>query len=93
MVEQRAGRPARRTHVAVQLSSDPTPAKRQPGLIVFGLIWTAFSSIFLVVGLGIAWKAVTVGGWDKVPCEIERFEIRAEMKKDPVFTPDLVFRY
>jgi hypothetical protein len=79
--------------VAVQLSSDPTPAKRQPGLIVFGLIWTAFSSIFLVVGLGIAWKAVTVGGWDKVPCEIERFEIRAEMKKDPVFTPDLVFRY
>ncbi len=60
---------------------------------MFGLIWTAFSSIFVVVGLGIAWKGMRVGGWDKVPCEIERFEIRAEMTKDPVFTPDLVFRY
>lgn len=79
--------------MALQSTSEPTPPKRQPGLIFFGLIWTAFSSIFVVVGLGVAWKGVAVGGWDKVPCEIERFEIRADMKEDPVFTPDLVFRY
>jgi len=79
--------------VALQTDSDPTPPKRQPGLIVFGLIWTAFSSIFVAVGLSTAWKAVKVGGWNEVPCEIERFEIRADAKKDPVFTPDLVFRY
>lgn len=77
----------------MQSTDNPTPPKRQPGLIVFGLIWTAFSSIFVVVGLAGTWKAVKVGGWDKVPCEIERFEIRADPKKDPVFTPDLVFRY
>jgi hypothetical protein len=79
--------------VLLQNTSDPTPAKRPPGLLVFGLIWTAFSSIFVVIGLGITWKAMKVGAWDKVPCEIERFEIRHDLKKDPVFTPDLVFRY
>ena len=76
-----------------QVPSVPTPPRRQPGLIVFGVLWTAFSSIFVALGLSGVWKAVTVGGWDKVPCEIERFEIRAEAGKDPAFTPDLVFRY
>ncbi|TAE78009.1 MAG: DUF3592 domain-containing protein [Verrucomicrobia bacterium] len=71
----------------------PRVSGRQPGLIVFGLIWTAFSSVFVVLGLSGLWKAVTVSGWERVPCEIERFEIRANAGKTPAFAADLRFHY
>lgn len=62
-------------------------------MIVFGVIWTLFSSIFVVIGLWTCWKAIAVSGWDKVPCVIERFEILADPKEDPPFRADLVFHY
>lgn len=61
--------------------------------IVFGVIWTLFSSIFVVVGLGLFWKSEKVRGWEEVPCEIERFEILDDPDADPPFTVDLVFRF
>lgn len=62
-------------------------------IVVFGVGWTVFSSVLVAVGLWMAWKAIVVGGWDRVPCEIERFEIAADVSADPPFRPDLVFRY
>jgi hypothetical protein len=79
--------------VAGQDNDDSTPPKRTIGLIVFGVIWTLFSSIFVVVGLWTSWKAVTVSAWDKVPCVIERFEILDDKNQDPPFRADLVFHY
>lgn len=70
-----------------------TNTKGGCGLLAVGLIWTLFSSIFVVVGLGMSWKAYTVSGWDKIPCEIVRFEIAADRKQDPIFRPDLEYRY
>ncbi len=62
-------------------------------MIVFGTGWTLFSSIFVCVGLWTTWKGVSQSAWDKVPCVIERFEIKADQKKDPVFETDLKFSY
>ncbi len=63
------------------------------GLILFGTVWTLFSSAFVCAGLMATWRGVSQSAWDKVPCVIERFEIRADPKKDPVFQPDLKFHY
>ncbi len=63
------------------------------GSILFGTVWTLFSSIFVCVGLWITWKGVSQSAWKKVPCVIERFEIRADQKKAPAFQPDLKFRF
>ncbi len=62
-------------------------------MIVFGTVWTLFSSVFVCVGLWTTWKGVSQSAWDKVPCVIERFEIRADPKKSPVFEADLKFSY
>ena len=63
------------------------------GQIIFGVAWTLFSSVFVCVGLGVTWKGVSQSAWEKVPCVIERFEILADQKKNPVFEVDLKFRY
>lgn len=62
-------------------------------LLIFGIIWTAFSSIFVVVGLKGALNEGKVQGWEEVPCAIEKFEITASKKNDPPFRPDVVFTY
>jgi hypothetical protein len=67
--------------------------KRSWGLVVFGVVWTAFSSIFVGVGLWSVGKTFSAGNWDRVPCVIERFEIAADPAKDPPFQADLVFHY
>lgn len=61
--------------------------------ILFGVFWTLFSSVFVVVGLGVFWNSEKIRGWDEVPCEIERFEILDDADAAPPFTVDLVFRY
>lgn len=61
--------------------------------MVFGLGWTLFSLIFVVVGLSIFWKEQGNENWKKVPCTIERFEITANQKEDPPFRADLKYRY
>lgn len=63
------------------------------GLILFGTVWTLFSSAFVCAGLMATWRGVSQSAWDKVPCVIERFEIRADQKKNPVFEADLKFTY
>jgi len=70
-------------------------AKREGarGSFWFGIIWTLFSSIFLVMGLLAVFQSLSRNTWDKVPCVIERFEIRADRKQSPPFQPDLRFRY
>ena len=60
---------------------------------MFGIIWTAFSSIFVVVGLWGTIGEAGLQGWDEVPCMVEKFEITASKKEDPPFRPDVVFRY
>jgi len=62
-------------------------------MIVFGTVWTLFSSVFVCVGLYAAWQSLFQSAWEKVPCVVERFEILADQKKNPVFEADLKFRY
>jgi hypothetical protein len=63
-----------------------------PGL-AFGLFWTAFSSIFVAAGVGMAWSSLGTLAWDKVPCVVERFEIREDPAKNEPFTAEVSFRY
>lgn len=63
------------------------------GLVGFGIFWTLFSSIFVVAGLWMAWKTITVRGWSETPCTIERFEITADPSQKPPFRADLLFHY
>lgn len=61
--------------------------------LIFGIIWTAFSSIFVVIGLMGTLNEGKLQDWDEVPCMIERFEITASKKDDPPFRPDVLFYY
>ena len=74
-------------------SREARPRKGTAGTILFGVLWTLFSSIFVGVGCWLNWKSIAVSGWEKVPCFIERFEILADQNEDPAFRPDLEFRY
>ncbi len=70
------------------------PGRMNKGcLIGFGLIWTALSSIFVLAGMGMAWKSAGRDSWERVPCVIERFEIGAERLREPPFIPEVRFRY
>ncbi len=61
--------------------------------ILFGVGWTLFSSIFVVVGLWAFWSSEKIRAWDELPCTIERFEIADDPDADPPFSVDLLFRY
>ena len=74
-------------------SSREASGKVNRGTLVFGVVWTLFSSIFLVIGLGTTWKTIRVSGWDKIPCVIERFEILADKDENPPFRADLRYHY
>ncbi len=67
--------------------------RRSWSLVLFGIVWTAFSSIFVGVGLSSVGKEFSTWKRDRVPCLIDRFEIRADQGSKPPFQPDLVFRY
>ena len=56
--------------------------KRGCGQRAFGIFWTAFSSIFLVIGLWAMSGSISAIGWKEIPCTIERFEI-VPGKKEP----------
>lgn len=85
--------PALNPIVANQITNSGGQRGIQIGQIVFGVIWTLFSSVFLCIGLWITWKGVSQSAWKPTPCTIERFEIRDDPKKSPVFQEDLRFRY
>lgn len=74
-------------------SGQSSESKAGCGGRIFGIVWTAFSSIFVCVGLWMTWGALEAWKWKSVPCVIERFEIVADQKLDPPFRPDLVYRY
>lgn len=61
--------------------------------ILFGLGWTAFSLVFVVIGVGMAMKSWRASAWDEVPCEVERFEIVDERDADPPFRAEVLFHY
>ena len=60
---------------------------------LFGIFWTAFSLIFVAVGLWQAGKALSSRGWEKVPCVIEKFEIVPDAENAGEFRADLSYRY
>lgn len=61
--------------------------------IVFGIGWTLFSLVFVFIGLSQFWKRQTSESWQRVPCTIERFEIKTDHTQDPPFVADVKFRY
>lgn len=63
------------------------------GQRAFGIFWTAFSSIFLAIGLWVVWGSISAGGWKETPCTIERFEIVPGTKDREDFRADLLYRY
>ena len=67
--------------------------KSSRGLLVFGLFWTAFSSIFLVVGLKTGYDALNRSTWPEAPCTVTSFQIKASQKTDPPFQPNIEYTY
>ncbi|MBK1828600.1 DUF3592 domain-containing protein [Haloferula rosea] len=61
--------------------------------MLFGIGWTAFSSIFVAVGLFAFWSGVKTRTWEEVPCKILKFEIIDVVKEDPPFKVELAYRY
>ena len=75
------------------LSNSTTSRNAGCGVLVFGIVWTAFSFIFLCFGLYFVWQAMDRSTWEEVPCEIESFEIKHNKRSDEAFTPEVRFRY
>ncbi|MBT8043842.1 MAG: DUF3592 domain-containing protein [Verrucomicrobiae bacterium] len=67
--------------------------KSSGGLLVFGIFWTAFSSIFAIVGLKTGYDAYNRSGWPETPCEVSRFEVAAKPDTDPPFQPKVQYSY
>ncbi|MFU8894059.1 MAG: DUF3592 domain-containing protein [Luteolibacter sp.] len=63
------------------------------GLVLFGVFWTLFSSIFVVAGIWMTLKTLRSETWVKTPCVIERFEILDDPAEDEAFTADVRYRY
>ncbi|MCP5536818.1 MAG: DUF3592 domain-containing protein [Akkermansiaceae bacterium] len=67
--------------------------KSARGLLVFGLFWTAFSSIFLIIGLKTGYDALNRAAWPETPCEVTSFEVVANPNTDPAFQPSILYTY
>lgn len=63
------------------------------GGIIFAVVWISFSSIFVAIGAGSAWKSLSRSAWQRVPCVIEEFQILDDPKQDDPFSAHLTFRY
>ena len=62
------------------------------GGLLFALVWTAFSSVFVVIGIGVAWKDSGYG-WTKTLCMVDTFDIKVDREADKPFSVDLVYHY
>lgn len=62
-------------------------------LFIFGLVWTAFSSIFLVIGLMSVVGGINRSGWRETPCQIGKFEITDDPGKDSPFETKVEYTY
>ena len=63
------------------------------GLLIFGLVWTAFSSIFLVIGVKSGLDAINRSTWEETDCTVSRFEIKADRNSTPPFQPAVSYSY
>ena len=63
------------------------------GGLFFGLIWTAFSSLFLFFGAKMVYDGANRAGWPQVPCSISSFEIKDAADQDPPFQPAVRYTY
>lgn len=63
------------------------------GLLIFGTIWTLFSSVFVFFGFSSVRDGAGRASWTKVPCIIEKCEILDDPSKDDPFTMAVEFRY
>ncbi|MFK7910885.1 MAG: DUF3592 domain-containing protein [Akkermansiaceae bacterium] len=67
--------------------------KSSRGLLIFGIVWTAFSSIFAVIGIKMCYDAYNRSGWPETACELTHFEILANPNNDPPFQPKAKYTY
>ncbi|MEO1858245.1 MAG: DUF3592 domain-containing protein [Rubritalea sp.] len=62
-------------------------------LIIFGLIWTAFSSLFVVLGVKSSLSDAERSSWPTTPCEVEHFKVKSKLGLDPAFQPAINYSY
>jgi len=63
------------------------------GLLVFGICWTLFSSIFLVIGLKTCYEGYNRAQWPEVDCQVTSFTIADNRSADPPFQPKATYTY
>lgn len=61
--------------------------------IAFGVGWTLFSLIFVVVGLQQMTRGLSEMTWEEVPCEMIEFRVQARASQEPPFQPKVRYRY
>lgn len=67
--------------------------KSSRGLLIFGLFWTAFSSIFLIIGIKMGYDAFDRSAWPEAPCSVTSFNVAASPNTDPPFQPTVQYTY
>lgn len=63
------------------------------GGIFFGIIWTAFSSIFVFFGLKLAYDSYHRSTWPEATCELTHFDVKSDPKHDDAFRPHVLYNY
>ena len=67
--------------------------KSSSGLLIFGIVWTAFSSIFAVIGIKLCYDGYHRSGWPKTECTVTHFRVSTDQKNDPAFQPKVKYTY
>lgn len=63
------------------------------GQVIFACIWTAFSSVFLAVGIYLTHQAYSKQDWKETDCIITKLEILDDKNQENPFAPDVAFQY
>ena len=58
-----------------------------------GVALCLFSSIFIIIGVGVALSTLKRWSWKEVPCQIESFEITHDRKKSKPFDAQILYSY
>lgn len=61
--------------------------------VIFGLIFAAFSSIFIYLGVKTSVDDASRNQWPTAPCSIQKFNIKSRPNLDPPFQPKVKFTY
>lgn len=70
-----------------------SPHRHAKGSYLFGIIWMLFSSIFVVIGLWMAYSSLKQSMWSEVPCVVTKLQVKASLKLDPPFQPKTSYNY